>query len=202
MPWHVIGLDLGCQADYSALSAVEASDAAEPRYAVTHLHRWPLGTRYTQVVDDARRLCATPPLSSPALVVDGTGVGAAVCDLFSQANLPGRVIPVVITAGSRATADEAGRLMVPKRELVGVLQVLLQSRRLVVAKGLALAETLGRELANFRVKVTAAGNETMESWRERDHDDLVLSVALACWVAEQAARLAPARDDGDPVVYT
>jgi hypothetical protein len=29
--------------------------------------------------------------------------------------------------------------------------------------------------------MTAAGNETFESWRERDHDDLVLSVALACW---------------------
>ena len=38
---------------------------------------------------------------------------------------------------------------------------------------------LGRELLQFRVKVKlATGNETFESWREREHDDLVLSVAL------------------------
>jgi hypothetical protein len=27
--------------------------------------------------------------------------------------------------------------------------------------------------------------ETLESWRERDHDDLVMAVALAAWVAER-----------------
>ncbi len=31
------------------------------------------------------------------------------------------------------------------------------------------------------VKVTLAGNEQFESWRERDHDDLVLAVALALY---------------------
>ena len=201
-PWHVVGLDLGQSADYSALAILESTAGPSPRHAVTHLHCWPLGTRYTQVVDDVRKLCSAPPLSSPALVVDGTGVGAAVCDLFHQADLPGRVLPVVITAGNRASADESGRLLVPKKELVSVLQVLLQSRRLVIARGLPLAETLGRELANFRVKVSASGNEGFEAWRERDHDDIVLAVGLAAWVAEQAARLIPPDDGGDVMIYT
>ncbi|HVS39959.1 MAG TPA: hypothetical protein VMS17_30655 [Gemmataceae bacterium] len=26
--------------------------------------------------------------------------------------------------------------------------------------------------------------ETFEDWREREHDDLVLSVALACWYGQ------------------
>jgi hypothetical protein len=30
--------------------------------------------------------------------------------------------------------------------------------------------------------VTAAANETFEAWRERDHDDLVLALALALYV--------------------
>jgi hypothetical protein len=34
------------------------------------------------------------------------------------------------------------------------------------------------------VKITPALNETFEAWRERDHDDLVLSVGLASWLAE------------------
>jgi len=42
---------------------------------------------------------------------------------------------------------------------------------------------LARELETFQVKLTEAGNETFESWRERDHDDLVLAVALVCWGA-------------------
>jgi hypothetical protein len=43
---------------------------------------------------------------------------------------------------------------------------------------------LVRELGTFSVKITSAANETFESWRERDHDDLVLAVALAAWGAE------------------
>jgi hypothetical protein len=58
----------------------------------------------------------------------------------------------------------------------------LQDRRLKVVGGLPLASLRADEPAAFRVKVTLAGNETFESWRERDHDDLVLAVALALWV--------------------
>jgi hypothetical protein len=70
---------------------------------------------------------------------------------------------------------------------VSVLQVLLGNRRLRVAEGLAEARTLQRELEAFKVKLTAAGNEQFESWRDRDHDDLVLAVALAAWAAESQA---------------
>ncbi len=41
-----------------------------------------------------------------------------------------------------------------------------------------------RELGTFTVRITEAGNESSEAWREKDHDDLVLAVALACWAAE------------------
>jgi hypothetical protein len=30
-----------------------------------------------------------------------------------------------------------------------------------------------------------SAQETVESWRERDHDDLVLATALAAWVGER-----------------
>jgi hypothetical protein len=49
---------------------------------------------------------------------------------------------------------------------------------------LALADTLAKELTHFRVKVSAAGAESFEALRERDHDDLVLALALACWVGQ------------------
>src|SRR5205807_8450517 len=37
--------------------------------------------------------------------------------------------------------------------------------------------------------------ETSADWREREHDDLVLAVALAAWVAEQIAQAPPVEDD-------
>jgi hypothetical protein len=46
-------------------------------------------------------------------------------------------------------------------------------------------DRLVRELQNFRVKLTVAAHETFGAWREGDHDDLVLAVALACWLAER-----------------
>ena len=48
------------------------------------------------------------------------------------------------------------------------------------------AGILMAELITFRSKITVAGNETFGAWRERDHDDLVLAVALALWLAENA----------------
>jgi hypothetical protein len=41
-----------------------------------------------------------------------------------------------------------------------------------------------RGLGTFTVRITEAGNESFEAWREKDHDDLMLAVVLACWAAE------------------
>jgi hypothetical protein len=41
-----------------------------------------------------------------------------------------------------------------------------------------------RELGTFTVRITEAGNESFEACHEKDHDDLVLAVALACWATE------------------
>ena len=35
------------------------------------------------------------------------------------------------------------------------------------------------------MKITLAGNDTYEAWRESDHDDLVLAAALATWFGEK-----------------
>ncbi|HEY7309269.1 MAG TPA: hypothetical protein VH643_07940 [Gemmataceae bacterium] len=76
--------------------------------------------------------------------------------------------------------------------LISKLQVLLQARRLQVARTLPEAAVLVKELENFRVKITAARPETFASWREGQHDDLVLAAALAAWLGEQTL---PTADD-------
>src|SRR5438552_4171922 len=63
---------------------------------------------------------------------------------------------VTITAGHEVNLAGPGRWTVPKKELVSVLQVLLQGRLLHVAESLPLADVLAKELQSFKVKVTAA----------------------------------------------
>jgi hypothetical protein len=122
-------------------------------------------------------------LAGAPLVVDQTGVGRAVVDMLRQA--VGWVVPVTITGGHAVTQAEDRSWHVPKKELVTCLQVVMQSRRLQIARSLPDAATLVRELQNFQIKITAAANETFGVWRDGQHDDLVLAVALACWWAER-----------------
>lgn len=47
-----------------------------------------------------------------------------------------------------------------------------------------VATKLVEEFLNFRVKINLnTGYDSYEAWREGIHDDLVLSVALACFTA-------------------
>lgn len=212
---RIAGLDLGQAADYTALCVVDATgtpcemevpstrysqlagqyyntaervpyEGRPVKYEVRHLERFPLGTRYPAIVD---RVVERVRLAECAgLVVDATGVGAPVVDTIRQRGL--NPIAVVITGGDAATVDESGgTIRVPKRDLVGVLQVALQGGRLQVAQDLAEAQTLVREMLNFQVKLTDAAHDTYGAWREGTHDDLILAVALACWAAD--ARFSP-----------
>ena len=119
------------------------------------------------------------------LVVDATGVGKPVLDLMRESNLRPRG---VIITGGETSLREGNIDRVPKRELVTTLQVALQAKRLVIAEELPLAGLLLKELSGFRVKINLAGHATfgndVGSWREADHDDLVLATALGIWTLE------------------
>jgi hypothetical protein len=189
----VFGLDLGQSQEFTAMCGVQLtypvgeSEGSGEEYALRYLQRWPLDTGYPQVVEDVAAVLASPAVGEPDdwayLVVDQTGVGAAVVDMFRRAELRATVRPVLVTAGHQVLHGDDGALQVPKKELVSVLQKLLQTRRLKFAP-MPERELLLKELQNFRVKVTAAGNDTMTvDWREGQHDDLVLALGFACYFA-------------------
>lgn len=186
----LVGLDLGQTQDFTALAVLERnqpdpglSDPVPPDYALRHLQRFPLGTPYTEIVPAVTRLLRATPLRESPLVVDQTGVGRAVVDMLYQS--AGWVVPVTITGGHAVTQTEDRSWHVPTKELVTCLQVVMQARRLHIARSLPDAALLVRELQNFQVKITAAANETFGTWRDGQHDDLVLAVALTCWWAER-----------------
>lgn len=205
---HFIGVDLGQKNDFTALAVVEAVRTLpvvqyehvgscmprppEPRvpatYNVRHLERRPLGENYAAVSDHAVKLHrqVTEHGGRCDMVVDGTGVGRGIVDILRDRGL--QFTPISITAGRKAHFDD-GYWLVPKLELVAVMQRLLQERRLRIAAGLVFAPVLKQELANFSVKInTATGNDSYGAWRESVHDDLVLALASALWLAEQPRR--------------
>jgi hypothetical protein len=157
-----------------------------PPLHLRHLRRYELGTKYTAIVEDVRNLMLSSPirehLKRSVLLVDKTGVGAAVVDGFWAAGV--RPFSITIHGGSNVSWEPHGA-RVPKRDLVSAAQTLLQSGRLKVAEGLSLAPVLKKELLNFRIKVDPrTAHDSYEHWRENDHDDLVLATSLACWFRE------------------
>ena len=146
-------------------------------YQVGHLERVPLGTPYPGIVAHVGRLLGKLP--DPELVIDYTGVGRPVFDLFTYAGIS--PVGVLITGGAVETRDGV-ICSVPKLTLVSRLQALLHEGRLKIQKELSEAETLVRELQDFRVEFTAAGHLTFNA-RAGKHDDLVLALAIAIWRA-------------------
>lgn len=205
-----IGLDLGKVSDPTALAVLERSEApgGGRRYDVRTLQRSELGIPYPRVVEAVGRLVADPvfrprrlyPADAngrerlewapfPTLVVDATGVGVAVVDLFAGARLAATLTPLTITSGGQARtapwpSTHHPAWWVPKIELVGTTQALLQTGRIKIAPDLEHADTLKREMLNFEIRVTQSAHETFGAWREGDHDDLVLAVAMAAWLGE------------------
>lgn len=221
---HYVGLDLGQVSDYTALvslrreqkvselpklrvldraskwqevltSASTKAPSTLARYYCNIAERIERGTPYTTTADNVCKLFQDPKFAKQTLVVDGTGVGRPVVDLFRRARPDCRILPVTITGGAAVrtlgatTVDECGYWCVPKKELVGSMQVLLGTGRLEIAPGLRYAEALVQELKGFRYKINAeTAHVSYESWRERDHDDLVLALALAAWAGERARK--------------
>jgi hypothetical protein len=190
----LIGLDLGQAQDYTALAIVErfqteSSDEfgfvqhGQATYQVRWLER-ARGTPYPQIVTRVWEVLRK--VKDAELVVDQTGVGAPVVDMFKQAGL--EPAGILIHGGARVSHEET-TWGVPKRDLAAVLQVLLQNGRLKVASELELADVLIREMLNFKVKIDPlTAHDSYSAWREAEHDDLVFAVALACWYGEHVPR--------------
>lgn len=190
----VLGLDLGKYADHSALAVLERVDSFGDRDPVTfayghtwslqvrHLQRYALGLSYPVIVDRVIDLVSRSEIRSKGtLVVDATGLGAPVVDLFLRTRLPISLVPVVITSGDTLSVSN-GRFRVPRTDILDAVHLGFQLDRLHVASTIPGAPLLFKELVNFQLR-PAAGPGSFLTPRVTEHDDLVLSVALATWYA-------------------
>lgn len=187
-----VGIDVGQAHDPTAIAIVSRittdttnpglsflNPEPNPRYEVQHLERLRLGMPYPAQVDHLEALLCRSPLNrmAPRVLVDYTGVGRPVFDMFAGRHALRRAQGIVITGGRDTTCHGPG-WSVPKGELVSKLQALLHAGELRIAATLPDAPVLLRELQDFRVRFTESGHATFNA-REGAHDDLVLALALA-----------------------
>lgn len=196
---YFLGVDIGKINDPTALVGLRqtkylfapetlhgrASEWREERPSVLQvglIERIPLGIGYPAIAAHVARVLQMPLWASNVqLTVDATGVGQPVCDIFRSAGIT--FIALTITGGTVETIS-GNDAHVPKLTLISRLQALLHEGRLKIQKDLPDAQELVRELQDFRVDFTAAGNMTFGA-RSGKHDDLVLALAIAAWRASK-----------------
>lgn len=176
----------------------------DSHYDLLYLNRW-RGKNYREVVPEARRvirelmqaghrdyfervgqsLQGSPDIR---LLIDQTGVGEAVVnDVIRGAGLD--CIGITITGGT-ATTNDGDDWRVPKRELVGCMEVVVENRRIHFPStdDLPAVEALVAEMDNFTAKTNLqTGHDSYGAgadWRDGNHDDMVLAVAMAVWFGE------------------
>jgi hypothetical protein len=202
---YVLGIDLGQSQDPTALAVLHHTRTPlttwtldkkahttrqdiEEHLDVVHAERLPLGTSYPDVVAHVHEVLNRPPLRDNChLVIDESGVGRPVGDMFDQAGLRG--VRVSITAGTDANKLDGHprRWSVAKSLLISGVDARLHSGELRFAAELSEAHALAEELKDFRRHLTAAGRATYQA-RVGKHDDLVLAVSIALWWATERRR--------------
>ncbi len=184
---YLLGVDLAQTTDYTAIAAIERIAKADgATFHVRDLERF-RDRSYVDIARHIRGLVAalrTQGNREITVVVDATGVGRAALDIMRESEIDAPLIAITITGGDVVSGDMREGFRVPKRDLVAVVAVTLQSKpqRLRIRQDMKLAPVLTEELARFKAKINVTtGHDSYESWREADHDDCVLAVALATW---------------------
>jgi len=194
---YILGLDLAKRSDFTAISILRRTAVFDargqmerdkkgdilPRFACVHLERH-RGMHYPDIVTRTMDLLGTPEVGErPILVLDQTGVGSPVYDMFRDKNVSNYTIVGVTSTGGQTWSVVGPRQMnVSKVLMVSAMQVAFQSGRLKISPKLPLAEVVKKELISYRVKITLSANEQYMA-RDSDHDDCVISLMLPIYLA-------------------
>jgi hypothetical protein len=190
----LLGLDLGQITDYAALSLVSRSIAGTyadgspvrsplgrliRRHDVLAIKRYEKGTSYIQICRDVRE--KTVRWRGIRLVLDATGVGRPIVDIFRELLIP--VHAITITGGKNWSNPAPYEYNVSKFELVAAARIALEMRTFGIAADAADEVTLAifmKELLGFKVHNSKKDNELYDA-REGENDDMVLCATLPIW---------------------
>ena len=203
---YSLGLDIGQIHDPSALAVVKKSwtvdrhgRAQDVYYHCGFLHRWPLGTKYSEVIEDTKSIYNNAQFIGqaringrwrkfqPTLAVDCSGVGAPISEELVKSGNGINAYGIYIAGGETYNRAPGRRFNIPKKDLISGLVLNLQNSTLKISKGLKDAPAMLKELKSFKVKIKPSGHEVLEHAKQSDHDDLLISLSMALWILDYAS---------------
>jgi hypothetical protein len=178
-----LGLDLGQRADHAALTVLYLQQSSnglrdpitynfqiQHRLSLQQIHQIPLGTSYPDIARLVRNTLNHPDLQNrTTLVVDAGGPGLPFIDFLITQPLKANLIKINITGSTGAPTHNRGQDQVSRSQLLTNLSLLLQNRALKLPQN----DLLLTELRGLQSNFTS----------HADHDDIVMSLALAAWQA-------------------
>jgi hypothetical protein len=190
---HYISIDWGRKQDPTAITYLQR-EGDYPRWTFTVVEaiRYPLGTRFHDVLADiqARPLPAGWSGVDPTLITDASGIGDVLLEDMRREGF--NPVGIIITGGGSATRDERDQKLwhVARNILVATLKQRLGTS-LHLRCSTEMAVLIAQEAANMQYSITSALHEHTEP-RQGKHDDLLLSLAMACWLGANEGQ--PAQD--------
>jgi hypothetical protein len=120
--------------------------------------------------------------SPPQVLVDITGIGWGVRELLRERGVRYEAVRFRPNSETYHYDPSTRTHNVPKQDLIAAILIAWIGGELQTAPGLEMWPVLREELVKLRRKQNPrTGYTTVEHWRERDHDDLVFSVAMPIW---------------------
>ena len=206
--WWTVGIDLGTQTDHTAVVGIESEilplqewderswkqRLSEPSHVVRSAHRLKLRLDYARIADHIASLRDNEPLNDrdTVFVVDVSGVGKAVASMLSERGL--HFEPVTWVAGDSFKQHHADGWRAGKQYLMSHLGAALSSNRLQIVESLRDSAELQKQLSDYQVQFTQAGNMTMNA-PAGANDDMVSALAMAWFgVMHCSGSLGPPRE--------
>jgi hypothetical protein len=194
---YILALDPAQLRDWSALAAVDmqyaqakiingAATPARFEYSLVAMNR-KQGLPYDQIVEWVVRTLKNPAFnkqSPPQFVLDATGVGVAVNDMFRVKHV--RAMAVTITPGNGLNR-EGFIIHLGKARLIGKFLGAFDAGKVHVNPNMPIWPLVEREMLSFRAEMSAQGRVKMEAERG-ENDDMLFALALCVWYGEEILR--------------
>jgi len=185
----LISLDPAQLRDWSALAAIDMQYRPKEKrfgYNLQGMHR-KQGLPYDQIVDWVLKALKNPTFNQeepPTFLLDSTGVGVAVNDMFKAKGIRSKAI--TITTGEIFTRVGSA-YHVGKARLIGTFLGAYDAGKVWINPNMPIYPQLEKELLGFRAEMNAQGRAKFEA-EPGEHDDMLFALAMAVWYGEEVRR--------------
>lgn len=185
----IIALDPAQLRDWSAIAVVDMHMVSEKRqfnYDLVAMNRRQ-GLPYDQIVEWTSGVLKRPEFmrgQPPEFVLDATGVGVAVNDMFRAKRI--RTRAVTITSGNALNRQEA-TIHLGKARLIGTFLSAFDAGKVHANPNMPIWPALEQEMLSFRAEMSEQGHAKFEA-PPGEHDDMLFALALAVWYGEEIKR--------------